>query len=112
MAIEDKIQVSDVAVAMLDWAGGTPSLRASSKGIASIVDNGVGDVTLNLPANSAVAADDTVVRALPRSSAFAAVVYDAPNSTATAKRFLVFDAAAAALDNVPLTIIIGRMQTI
>ena len=113
MSAQNLVQEQVVALANLDWAAGVPSIRASSKGLtATIVDNGVGDVTVNLPANSAVDAADTIVQVTPNAAVFANVVYDRANSTATAKRFRVFDAAAAALDNIPLTIRIARLQTI
>ena len=113
MSANNIVQEQLVAAGGLDWAGGVPSLRASAKGFtATVVDNGAGDVTVNLPANAGVDPGDDIVSVVPNAAIFANAVYDRANSTATAKRFRVFDAAGAALDNIPLTIRIARLQTI
>ena len=112
MGANNLIQEQLVAAGGLDWAAGVPSLRASAKGFSGVIDNGAGDVTVQIPTNAGANPGDDIVSVTPNAAIFANVVYDRANSTATDKRFRVFDAAGAALDNIPLTIRIARLQTI
>ena len=112
MSAESLVQEQLVAAGGIDWAAGVPSLRSAAKGFSGIVDNGVGDVSLTIPANSAVNPGDDIVDVVPNAAIFAQAVYDRANSTATSKRFRVFDALGNPLDNIPLSIRIGRSQTL
>lgn len=102
-----------VGLIVIAWAGGVPSILWDDAGLVdSVTDNGVGDVTLNLNARSAMdgsgvaASDETVFSILPRGATPAMVTVT--HTSDTAKQIRVFDAAGAALDNIALEVTVHK----
>jgi hypothetical protein len=107
----DVVQDQTVAWARVDVAGGVPTITEQFCAVAAmtVTDNGAGDFTLNLPASVGVPLNRRDVDVRARSSAFAVYVYDEPNSAVGTVRVKAFDAAGAALDNVPFTVVLKRI---
>ena len=104
----DSYTTRDMFFCRVNYAAGVPSILSQvGPELLTIVDNGVGDFSLILPAAFEIPTDRTKAQIVARSAIDAKYVYDEANSDAGEKRFRCFDAAAAALDNINAQVEIG-----